>query len=72
MTVDMPDLPSCGWSTVETNFSEWVQIFQKNLFWGEPILGGSKLNVTGPHFSNQDSRLDQVVEKAFALQFQGQ
>ena len=27
-------------------FSEWVQIFQKNLFWGEPILGGSKLNVT--------------------------
>ena len=29
-----------------TNFSEWVQIFQKNSFWGEPILGGSKLNVT--------------------------
>ena len=27
-------------------FSEWVQIFQKNSFRGEPILGGSKLNVT--------------------------
>jgi len=26
------DLTGCGWSTVGTNFSEWVQIFQKNLF----------------------------------------
>ena len=36
--------------TVGTNLSEWVQIFQKNLFrgGGEPILGGSKLNVTQP------------------------
>ena len=36
----------CGWPIVGTNFSEWVQIFQKNVFWEEPILGGSKLNVT--------------------------
>ena len=26
------DLPWCGWSTVGTNLSEWVQIFQKHLF----------------------------------------
>ena len=45
------DLPWCGWSTVGTNFSEWVQIFQKNSFRGEPILGGSKLNVTGRRMS---------------------
>ena len=30
-----------------TNFSEWVQIFQKKLFREEPILVGSKLKVTG-------------------------
>ena len=29
-----------------TNFSEWVQIFQNNVFREEPILEGSKLNVT--------------------------
>ena len=32
-------------------FSEWVQIFQKNSFRGEPILGGSKLNVTSLRWS---------------------
>ena len=37
---------ACGWLLVGTNFSEWVQIFQKNSIRGEPILGGSKLNVT--------------------------
>ena len=46
-------LPWCGWSTVGTHFSEWVQIFQKNSFRGEPILGGSKLNF----FSTRDAPL---------------
>ena len=42
-------------STVGTYFSEWIQIFQKNLFQEEPILGGSKLNVTG-YFSKTERR----------------
>ena len=46
-TLVVTDFHSCGWPIVGTNFSEWVQVFQKNLFWGEPILGGSKSNVTG-------------------------
>ena len=48
MPLVVTDFLSCGWSRVGTNFSEWVQIFQKNSFRGEPILGGSKLNVTVP------------------------
>ena len=32
------DLPWCGWSTLGTNSSEWVQIFQENSFWGELIF----------------------------------
>ena len=48
MSLVVTDLPLCGWSIVGTNFSGWVQIFQKNSFQGEPILGGSKLNVTNP------------------------
>ena len=40
---------SYGWPIVGTNVSEWVQIFQKNLFRREPILGWSKLNVTYIH-----------------------
>ena len=44
MTVDMHRFALMYWSTVGTNFSEWVQIFP---FRGEPIVGGSKLNVTG-------------------------
>ena len=52
------DLPLFGWPIVATNFSEWVQMFQKN-FRGEPILGGSKLNVTppGPSWSRWASRV---------------
>ena len=48
MSLVVIDFLSCGWPIVGTNFSESVQIFQKNAFWGEPILGGSKLNVTAP------------------------
>ena len=33
----------CGWPIVGTNFSEWVQIFQKNVFQEDPILGGVKI-----------------------------
>ena len=46
MSLVVIDLPSCGWPMVGTDFSEWAQIFQKNSL--EPILGGSKLNVTKP------------------------
>ena len=48
MSLVVTDFLSCGWPVVGTNFSAWVQIFQKNSFRGEPILGGSKLNVTLP------------------------
>lgn len=41
------DSPLSGWPIVGTNFSEWVQIFQKNLFWGN----GSKLKMTFALFS---------------------
>ena len=46
------DLPSDAGLYSGTKFSEGVQIFQKNLFGGEPIIGGegSKLNVTGSLF----------------------
>ena len=37
---------SCDCPIGGTNFSEWVQIFKKNLFRGKPILRGSKLNMT--------------------------
>ena len=46
MSLVVTGFVSCGWPIVETNFSEWVQIFQKNVFRKEPILGESKLNVT--------------------------
>ena len=46
MSLVVTGFVSCGWPIVGTNFSEWVQIFQKNVFREEPILGGSKLNVT--------------------------
>ena len=46
MSLVVTDFLSCGWPIVGTNFSEWVQIFQKNVFREERILGGSKLNVT--------------------------
>ena len=46
MSLVVTDFALCGWPIVGTNFSEWVQIFQKNVFREEPILGGSKLNVT--------------------------
>ena len=46
MSLVVTGFVSCGWLIVGTNISEWVQIFQKNVFWEEPILGGSKLNVT--------------------------
>ena len=46
MSLVVTGFVSCGWLIVGTNFSEWVQIFQKNVFREEPILGGSKLNVT--------------------------
>ena len=42
------DLPSCGWSRAGRKFSEGIQIFQKNSFRGEPILGRSKLNMQFP------------------------
>ena len=45
MSLVVTDFLSCGWPIVGTNFSEWVQIFQKNLFRGGLILGGSKLNM---------------------------
>ena len=45
MSLVVTGFVSCGWPIVGTNFSEWVQIFQKNVFQEEPILGGSKLNV---------------------------
>ena len=34
---------SCGWPIVGTKFSEWVQIFQKNLFQGEPLFRGVQI-----------------------------
>ena len=43
MSLVVTDSLSCGWPIVGTN-SEWVQ---KNSLRGEPILGRSKLNVTG-------------------------
>ena len=43
MSLVVTGFVSCGWPIVGKNFSEWVQ---KNVFWEEPILGGSKLNVT--------------------------
>ena len=46
MSLVVTGFVSYGWPIVETNFSEWVQIFQKNVLREEPILGGSKLNVT--------------------------
>ena len=46
MSLVVTGFVSCGWPIVGTNFSEWVQTFQKNVFQEEPILGGSKLNVT--------------------------
>ena len=46
MSLVVTGFVSCGWPIVGRNFSEWVQIFQKNVFREEPILGGSKLNVT--------------------------
>ena len=46
MSLVVTDFLSCGWPIVGTNFSEWVQIFQKNVLPEEPILEGSKLNVT--------------------------
>ena len=46
MSLVVTGFVSCGWPIVGTNFSEWVQIFQKKVFREEPILGGSKLNVT--------------------------
>ena len=49
MSLVVTDLPSCGWAIVGTNFLEWAQILQKKYFQGEPILEGSKLNMTGPH-----------------------
>ena len=45
----------CGWPIVGTNFSEWVQIFKKNSLRGEPVLGGSKLNVTDQTFDEHSS-----------------
>ena len=45
MSLVVTGFVSCSWPIVGTNFSEWVQIFQKNVFRDEPILGGSKLNV---------------------------
>ena len=44
------DFLLCGWPIMGTNFREWVQTFQQNSFWGEPNLGGSKLNVTATLF----------------------
>lgn len=41
------DSPLSGWPIVGTNFSEWVQIFWKNLFRGN----GSKLKMTFAFFS---------------------
>ena len=46
MSLVVTDFLSCGWPIVRTNFSEWVQIFQKNSFRGEPILGGSTVAVS--------------------------
>ena len=46
MSLVVTGFVSYGWPIVGTNSSEWVQIFQKNVFREEPILGGSKLNVT--------------------------
>ena len=46
MSLVVTGFVSCGWPIVGTHFSEGVQIFQKNVFREEPILGGSKLNVT--------------------------
>ena len=46
MSLVITGFVSCGWPIVGTNLAEWVQIFQKNVFLEEPILGGSKLNVT--------------------------
>ena len=46
MSLVVTGFVSYGWPIVETNFSEWVQIFQKNVLREEPILGGSKLNMT--------------------------
>ena len=43
------------WLVYSSNkFSEWVQIFQKNLFQEEPMLGGFKLNVRGPPAAGGD------------------
>ena len=65
MSLVVTDFPSCGWpihSIVGTNsfFLEWVQIFQKNSFWGEPILGGSKLNMTDTQWSPDTSPCERV------------
>ena len=46
MSLVVTGFVSCGWPIVGTNVSEWVQIFQKNVFREEPILEGSKLNMT--------------------------
>ena len=46
MSLVVTGFVSWGWPIVGTIFSELVQIFQKNVFGEEPILGGSKLNVT--------------------------
>ena len=46
MIVDMHRF-ALTWLVYSRNkFLGWVKIFQKNLFQGEPILGGSKLHVT--------------------------
>ena len=47
MSFAVTNFLSCAWPIVGTNFSEWVQIYQKNSLRGDPLLGGSKLNVTG-------------------------
>ena len=43
-SLGVTDFLSCGWPIMGTNFSGWVQIFQKNSFRGNQFMG-SKLNV---------------------------
>ena len=46
MTTDMHRFAFMWLAYGATNFSEWVQIFEKKLFREESILVGSKLKVT--------------------------
>ena len=50
MSLVVTDFLSCGWPYSGNNFFRvGPNISLKSIFLGEPILEGSKLNVTGPH-----------------------